>query len=100
MASIEERRRRLLVQQTGDSGAWDSLDEDTRIVGAGIGLSSLDTVSLMVRIENEFGLFFEADEFGESLENLGTLLGIVRGKIEEAAEEEPRNLRELAALMI
>ena len=88
MASLEERLRQLLVEQTGDSGAWESLDEDTLIVGAGIGLSSLDTVSLMVRIENEFDLFFEADEFGESLENLGTLLGIVRGKIEEATEGE------------
>ena len=78
------------MEQTGDSGAWDSLDEDTPIVGAGIGLSSLDTVNLMVRIENEFDLFFEADEFGESMENLGTLLSIVRGKIEEATEGESR----------
>ena len=74
MASLEARLRRLLVEQTGDSGAWESLDEDTPIVGAGIGLSSLDTVSLMVRIENEFDLFFEADEFGESLKNFGALL--------------------------
>jgi acyl carrier protein len=88
VASLDERLRRLLVEQTGGSGAWDSLDEDTQIVGAGIGLSSLDTVSLMVRIENEFDLFFEADEFGESLKNFGTLLSTVRRKIEEVTGRE------------
>lgn len=90
MASVEERLRRLLGEQTGDSAAWDGIDERTPIVGAGIGLSSLDTVSLMVRIENEFDLFFEADEFAKGLEDFGTLTEVVRRKIEQAGEGAPR----------
>jgi acyl carrier protein len=82
---LEKRLRKLMAEQTGGAVSWKEIERDTPIVGQGIGLSSLDTVSLMIRIENEFDLFLEAEEFAESLESFGSLVEAVRRKIEAVA---------------
>jgi acyl carrier protein len=82
---LEVRLRRLMADQTGGAVSWNEIELDTPILGRGIGLSSLDTVSFMIRIENEFDLFLEAEEFAQSLESFGSLLEAVRRKIEAAA---------------
>lgn len=81
MVSVEDRLRRLVLEEMGDPDAKMSLEDNTQILG--VGLSSLDTVGLIVRIEKEFELFFEADEFGDSLRSFGSLRDSVQRKIEE-----------------
>ena len=88
LPELEDRMRRIMADQTGDAVSWEEIQLDTPIIGRGIGLTSLDAVSLMIRIENEFDLFLDAEEFASSLESFGSLVKAIRGKIEAAATGE------------
>ena len=79
---LENRIRKLVADQTGGAVAWDEIEWDTPFIGRGIGLTSLDTVRLMIRIENEFDVFLDAEEFASSLDSFGSLVETIRRKIE------------------
>ena len=42
----------------------------------------------MIRIENEFDVFLDAEEFASSLESFGSLVETIRGKIEAGTTGE------------
>jgi acyl carrier protein len=50
------------------------------LYGRGLGLDSLDAVSLITRLEEEFEVFFEHTEIGPSLESFGALLRTIEQK--------------------
>jgi len=79
---LEDRMKKLMADQTGGAVSWEEIDRDTPLIGRGLGLTSLDSVSLMIRIENEFDVFLDAEEFASSLESFGSLVEAIRGKIE------------------
>jgi acyl carrier protein len=85
---LEGRIRRLIAEHTGGAAAEDEIEWDTPIIGRGIGLTSLDTVSLMIRIENEFDLFLDAEEFASSLDSFGSLVEAIRRSIEGETKKD------------
>ncbi len=75
---MKDRIKRILVEQLKYPLSMDQIYENTPLYGKGLGLDSLDLVSLVVRLENEFDIFFEADEVSASVENFGSLLRAVQ----------------------
>ena len=51
--------------------------------GKGLGLNSIDIMSLIVRLEDEFDIFFEADEVEATVGTFGTLVSVVERKLSE-----------------
>ena len=86
---VAERLKKILVDEAGYSLTIDQIHRSTSLYGKGLGLSSLDVVSLVVRLEDEFNIFFEAEEVAPSVETFGSLLEAIRRKI--AIEETARS---------
>ena len=78
---VKERLKKILVDQLSYPVSMAYVREDTTLYGKGLGLDSLDVVSLIVRLENEFDIFFEAEDVGPSMENFGSLLRCVQHKL-------------------
>lgn len=78
--SIEERLKQVVVDQLDYPMARERIGRTTSLYGKGLGLSSLDVVSLIVRLEEEFGIFFDPGEIAPSLENFGALLRMIQKK--------------------
>ena len=87
---VKERLRKILVDQLGYPVSMAHVREDTTLYGKGLGLDSLDVVSLIVRLENEFDIFFEAEDVGASMETFGSLLGSVQQKLIQNGTETHR----------
>ncbi len=88
---VEERLKKILVDQLSNSLSMKQIREETSLYGRGLGLDSLDVVSLVVRLEDEFDIFFEAEEVTASMENFGTLLRSIQHKVREYATIVERN---------
>lgn len=80
---IEEQLKRIFVEQLSFPISMEHLCEKTSLYGKGLGLNSLDVVSLIVRLEDEFEIYFEADEVKSSVENFGALLRTVKQKVNQ-----------------
>jgi acyl carrier protein len=78
---VAERLKKIVVDQVGYDLPLDHIHESTSLYGKGLGLSSLDMVGLIVRLEDEFNIFFEADEVMPSVQTFGTLVGAVCQKL-------------------
>jgi acyl carrier protein len=72
---IEERIRRVLADQLGvDPSALATSSSSTPLLGRGIGLDSIETLTLVVGIEGEFDILVDDAEFtGDLFKNIGTL---------------------------
>ncbi len=79
--TVERRLKRLLVEELGDSMALEEIRQNTSLYGKGLGLSSVDVMALIVRIEESFDIFFEDGEIAESVKTFGTLAQAVREKL-------------------
>ena len=80
---LEERLRKILVEQLDYRLGADQVQLETSLYGKGLGLSSLDAVALVVRLEDEFEVFFEPEDFTESLATFGSLVAVIRRKVAE-----------------
>ena len=78
---VAERLKKILVDEAGDSLTVDKIHRYTSLYGKGLGLSSLDVISLVVRLEDEFAILFEADEVAPSVKTFGSLLEAIQRKI-------------------
>jgi acyl carrier protein len=78
---LAERLEKILVDQLNHSLEGNEITEDTSLYGKGLGLDSVDVVSLIVRIEDEFNVFFEADEVADSVATFRSLLRAIRVKM-------------------
>ena len=83
--SIQQRVKQILVEQLHYSLTPETIRPDTSLYGKGLGLDSVDVVSLMVRLEEEFEIFFEAEEVAPSIQTFGSLLQAVERKLEQNA---------------
>ncbi len=81
---IAGRLANILLEELRYPLEADRIRGDTPLYGRGLGLDSLDVVSLVVRVEEEFAIFFEADEVGAKVKTFGSLLAAVRRKISES----------------
>jgi acyl carrier protein len=81
MDDVVERLKKILVDHTGYPAMAHAIHAQTPLYGRGLGLSSLDIVSLIVQIEDEYNVFFEAEEIGPSIATFGTLVRAIQGKL-------------------
>jgi acyl carrier protein len=87
-ADIAARLATILVEELRYPLGAERIREDTPLYGRGLGLDSLDVVSLVARVEEEFAIFFEADELGAKLKTFGSLLDTVRRKVGDSRHGE------------
>ncbi len=81
---VAKQLKTILVDQATYTLPADEISDGMSLYGKGLGLSSLDVVALIVRLEDEFNVFFEADEVASSVRTFGTLLGAIRQKLDAA----------------
>jgi acyl carrier protein len=81
---IEQRLRKLVLARLDGALRESDIRPDTSLYGKGLGLDSIDVVALIVSVEEEFDVFFDAEEVGQSVETFGTLLATIHQKLEGA----------------
>lgn len=79
MASIEERVKNIIVDELGVSES--AITRDAHFVDD-LGADSLDTVELVLRFEQEFGLEIP-DEEAEKISTVGTAIDFLEKKLAE-----------------
>lgn len=82
---LAERLKKILVEELAYPVSPDEIRETTSLYGKGLGLGSVDVVSLVVALEEAFDIFFEAEEVADIVESFGSLLAAVRGKLAQRA---------------
>jgi acyl carrier protein len=78
-----QRLKTVLMRQLKMSLSPDRINDSTTLYGKGLGLDSVDVVTLITRIEEEFDIFFEPEDIGTSIKSFGALLESVRAKLEQ-----------------
>jgi acyl carrier protein len=79
--NIEKRVKSVLIDQLGFSISPERIHRKTSLYGKGLGLDSVDLVTLVTRLEEEFDIFFEPEEISPSTHNFGLLLETVERKL-------------------
>ena len=78
---IGQRLRMILAEQANNGLRESDIDETLSLYGKGIALDSVGIVSLIARLENEFGIFLETEEISHSLNNFGALHRVIQNKL-------------------
>lgn len=78
---VEERVKKILTEQLSYPFIKEQIDDCTSLYGKGLGLDSTDLLSLVVRLEEEFGIFFDSDEVADALENVQSLVKMIQLKV-------------------
>ena len=80
---VERRIKEILIRELEiDPATISQVDWDTPLLGRGIGLDSMETLTLVTGIEQEFEIQVEDEELTTSLfQTLGTLTEFVLRKI-------------------
>jgi acyl carrier protein len=79
--NIAQRLKTLLIYQLGFSLSPERIQESTALHGRGLGLDSVDIVTLITRLEDEFEIFFEPEDISRSIKTFGSLLQSVNEKL-------------------
>lgn len=79
--AVRDRLKRVLVGQLDYPVAPDDLQDGTSLVGKGLALDSVDVVSLVVKLEDEFDVFFEAEEVSLATKSFGALAAAIEKKL-------------------
>ncbi|MGW8181940.1 MAG: acyl carrier protein [bacterium] len=81
--TVEQRIKDILVRELEiDPSLMDGVDSNTPLLGRGIGLDSMETLTLVTGLEQEFGIQVDDDELTTALfHTLGTLAEFVGGKL-------------------
>lgn len=86
-AEIEAQLKGVVLDHLGLTLAGADVRRDTSLLGRGLGVSSLDIVSLLLAVEERFAIFFEADEMSDAAQTFGALLAAVERKLEASAAD-------------
>lgn len=81
MASVEERVKKIIVEQLGVKE--DEVSNDTSFVND-LGADSLDTVELVMALEEEFGVEIQDDE-AEKITTVKEAVDYVKEHMQDAA---------------
>jgi acyl carrier protein len=79
--NIAPRLKAVLIHELGFPLSPERIREETSLYGKGLGLDSVDVITLITRLEEEFDIFFGPEEIGPSVKTFGSLLGSVREKL-------------------
>lgn len=84
---VEERIKDILVRELEiDRVVVEAVGKETPLLGRGVGLDSMETLSLVTGIEQEFDIQVEDEELTTGLfQNLGTLTDFVTRKLNRKA---------------
>jgi acyl carrier protein len=93
---IESKIKQLLRSELNVNAAIiATTTSSTPLLGRGIGLDSVETMGLVLRIEEEFGITVPDTDMTVTLfETIGTLSNYVLHKISESNDEEGRSERQ------
>jgi acyl carrier protein len=80
-AQLRQELLELLYQDTGQR--YDRLD-DSVTLKEGLGLDSVDLVSLVMQIENRFHIRLDSQEL-QRLKKVGDLLDLLQSKLQQAS---------------
>src|SRR5262245_51856773 len=85
---IEERIKQLLVSELNiNTAVIATSTSTTALLGRGVGLDSVETMALVLRIEGEFGITVPDDDMAAPLfETIGTLADYVLQKLSESKD--------------
>ena len=85
VAEVEQKIREILVRDLEiEPEIATKVDAETRLLGRGIGLDSMETLSLVTGIEQEFEVEVEDEELTTELfRTLGSLTKYVVNKLQE-----------------
>ena len=80
---VERKIRTILVRELEiDAATVYEVNSDTPLLGRGLGLDSMETLTLVTGIEQEFGIQVEDEELTTGIfQTLGTLTEFVVGKL-------------------
>lgn len=78
---VEERVKKILTEQLSYPFTKEQIDDSTSLYGKGLGLDSVDLLSLVVRLEEEFGIFFDPAEVVAALKNVPSLMKMIELKV-------------------
>jgi acyl carrier protein len=78
---LRDRLKSVLVNGLNFPLEPSDIDEETSLLGHGLGLDSVDVVSLMTKVENEFDIFFDAEELAEVTQSFGVLAAAIEAKL-------------------
>lgn len=81
---ILERLYKLLIEKFALTTELDEISEDTPLFGLGLGLDSIDALTLVFRVEQEFGVAI-TDENTDALRSVNTLVDFIIKKENENA---------------
>lgn len=83
MGEVEQKIKSILAHELEiDPATMEEVDKDTPLLGRGVGLDSMETLTLVTGIEREFEIEVEDEELTTSLfQTLGTLTEFVIRKL-------------------
>ena len=83
IVAVEQRIREILVRDLEiDPSLVDGVDSSTPLLGRGIGLDSMETLTLVTGLEQEFGIQIDDDELTTALfRTVGVLAEFVLEKL-------------------
>lgn len=84
--ALRDSLRELLEQETWEK--YENLDETTSL-REGLNLDSIDMVSVVLQIQNQFQIEISSREL-EGLQQVGQLLDLMEGKLAAKAAATPR----------
>jgi acyl carrier protein len=73
--------RAIVAAQLDGRSTVHALALDAPLDGRGVGLSSLDTIAVILDVEEAFDIFFDDAEIPPSVRSLGSLVAAVRAKL-------------------
>ncbi len=79
--SVVTRVEAILAAELGPRFRPGTLRDDVSLDEGGLGLSSIEAMTIVVLIEEAFDIFFEDEEIPPSVESFGTLLRTIRDKL-------------------
>jgi acyl carrier protein len=75
-------RIKILLNQLKIISNTDQIDEQSELLGQGVGLDSVEILNLVTRIEEEFDLLIDDDELlPEYFKSVGTLITFIEEKL-------------------
>ncbi len=83
-AQIEAALREILIEELGVKPAQvEALAPDTPLLGRGLGLDSMEVLTLTTALEERFAVEVEDAELTPDLfQSLGSLVGLIQGKMD------------------
>ena len=86
--SVREKLKKLLVDQMQFPLDPSEIREDTFLAGRGLALSSVDLVTLVIKLEDAFEVFLDEEELTPAITSFGTLATAIEQKLRDKYDDD------------